>query len=58
MDKVKNILVAVVGVIVVIVLARLAWTLAGFLIKLLLSVGIFCILVGLVLYFYRQLKSR
>lgn len=57
MEKVKNILIAVVGVIVMIVLARLAWSLAGFLIKLLLSAVIFCVLVGLVVYFYRQLTG-
>lgn len=57
MEKVKNILIAIVGVVVVIILARLAWSLAGLLIKLLLSIAIFCILLGLVLYFYRQLRG-
>lgn len=57
MNTLKNVLIAIVGVVVVIALARLAWGIAGFLMKLLLAAVIFVILVGLCIYLYRQFKS-
>ena len=56
--KVKNVLMAIVCVIVIIVLARLAWTLAGVLIKVILSAGILLVLIGAVWYFYNQFRRR
>lgn len=58
MKTLKNVLIAIVGVVVVIALARLAWGIAGFLMKLLLAAVIFVILVGLCNYLYRQFKSN
>lgn len=57
MKTLVNILIAAAGVVVVIALARLAWGIAGFLLKLLLGALIFVILVGLCVYLYRQFKS-
>lgn len=52
----KNILIAVVGVVVLVILIRFAWVLAGFLIKLVLTVVILALLIGMVYYFYTQLR--
>lgn len=57
-NTVKNVLIAVVGVIAVVVLFRFAWVLAGWLLKLLFSLLIFAVLLGLAVYFYRQFKQR
>lgn len=57
-EKLKNILLSVAAVIVIVILARLAWSLAGFVVKLLLSAAIFVVLVGLVLYFYNQFRAK
>ncbi|MGD9559337.1 MAG: hypothetical protein AB7V55_01870 [Oscillospiraceae bacterium] len=57
-NTVKNVLVAIVGIIVIVVLFRFAWTLAGFLIKFALSAGIFLVLLCLVLYFVAQYRRR
>ncbi|NLW79118.1 MAG: hypothetical protein GXY32_06885 [Ruminococcaceae bacterium] len=54
----KNILIAVVGVVVLVILIRFAWVLAGFLIKLVFTVLILALLIGLGYYFYTQLRRR
>lgn len=54
----KNILIAIAGIVVLVILVRIAWVLAGFLIKLVLTVFILALLAGLGYYFYTQLRRR
>ncbi len=57
-DRAKNIFLLVVGVIVVIVLANLAWFLAGTILKIVFGALIFAVLVGLGLYLAAQYRGR
>lgn len=56
--KVKNVLLTIASVIVMAALFVLAWRLAGWVIRLVVSVVIFAALVGLILYLHNQYKQN
>ncbi len=57
-ERAKNIFMVVIGVIVIIALANLAWFIAGTLLKIIFSVLIFAVLAAIVLYLVAQARAR
>lgn len=57
-DRIKNILMVIAGVIVIIILANLAWFLAGTILKIIFSALIFVVLLGLVLYLIGRYRGN
>ncbi|MDL2214356.1 hypothetical protein LJB76_02200 [Clostridia bacterium OttesenSCG-928-O13] len=56
--KLKSILMSVLAIVVIVLLLRFAWALAGFVIRIMLTLLIFAILAGLVWYIYNQFRKR
>lgn len=58
MKTLKNVLITALAVVVVVFLFRLAWTLAGLLLKLVVAACILVVLAGLIVYLYNQYNNR